>query len=284
MRRRISSDEYIQLRKYADEVQIGTTETRWDCPFCGGGGNKDRAFSITRTDEVTVLYDCHRASCGRSGRVSSPGIHIPRLDPKTIIVSDNSPVSVRKFTPKEYRGNLGELGTKWLSSLSNRFGLEPEELLDEGWREDIETGRLVYPIRSSIGLRRGFETRRAPWHDAGIPKTIAYREHDCPWVGWFRGIGTGPVVLVEDMVSALKVSRQYQVACLMGSHIGIEHIWEISSVHKEAGIILALDRDATEKAERFVRDWQFVLSNFRHVLLSNDLKHSSDKEIKEIIS
>lgn len=58
-------------------------------------------------------------------------------------------------------------------------------------------------------------------------------------------------------------------------------ILEITGVKKE--IILALDRDATSKALKFIVEWRFLAPNFRAVPLSKDLKYSTDSEIKEIL-
>jgi len=39
------------------------------CPFCGGGRSKDEAFYITRLNHY-ALYVCHRATCGKRGRLA----------------------------------------------------------------------------------------------------------------------------------------------------------------------------------------------------------------------
>lgn len=48
-------------------------------------------------------------------------------------------------------------------------------------------------------------------------------------------------------------------------------------------MILALDRDATEKALKFIIEWRFLAPNFRAVPLSKDLKYSPDNHIREIL-
>jgi hypothetical protein len=274
--RRASADEYIELRKYADEIPVGTTETKRVCPFCRGGTHGDRGFSVTRSDEATVKYKCHRATCGRAGVIAAWG---HRLAPKD---SGDTPLPIRKFTPRLYLGNTGELGGRWVSSLSHRFGLSKEELDKEGWSEDIETGRLIVPVCSPLGVRRGFESRRAPWQDAGGSKTLHYRDRDEVWMGWTRNVKSGPIVLVEDLISALKVGRQFQTCSLMGTYLGEDHVEEILEVG--GNVIIALDKDATDKAYGYVREWNLLIPNFRHVRLSKDLKYSTDEEILSILS
>jgi hypothetical protein len=178
------------------------------------------------------------------------------------------------------------LGDEWITELLDLYGLHFVEALGAGWRCEAGSGNLVVPVCSPLGVVRGVEVRRSKVqvpHVSG-PKTEPYRVLDEPWLGWYRTIDSGPVVLVEDAISALKVSRHFQVACLHGSHITLEmllEILEITGVKQE--IILALDRDATGKALKFIVEWRFLAPNFRAVPLSKDLKYSNDAEIKEIL-
>ena len=58
---------------------------------------------------------------------------------------------------------------------------------------------------------------------------------------------------------------------------------EIVSVVGNNELILALDRDATSKALKFVVQWRFLAPNFRAVPLSKDLKYNTDSQIVEIL-
>lgn len=205
--------------------------------------------------------------------------------------SDSSSLSTPPvFTPRVYRGDTGELDQEWLSTLSNKYGLTATEVNGAGWRLDIANRDLVVPIRSPLGIQRGTETRIAPWArnnsaNIGRPKTKSYKELDGVWMGWYRTLSSGPLVLVEDTISALKVARHFQVACLIGTHLPVDKLQEIREVAKDDNeIILALDKDATDKAHNFIKEWGLILGNFRAVPLSKDMKFSTDEEIKEIIS
>ena len=286
------SNAFIRLRQFAATIELGVTSREELCPWCGGGESKEPSFAITRTSEAAAKYCCHRASCGRASRLAVWGF---RLEP----ILDDSAQKGKQFTPRLYTGDTFELGDEWLAELLDRYEIGLPEIRREGWREEIGSGNLVVPVRSPLGVVRGIEVRRSKVqipHVAG-PKTKSYRFLDEPWLGWFRTLNTGPdsqgestgrnsgpVVLVEDVISALKVSRHFQCASLMGSHITLEmllEVLEITGVNQE--IILALDRDATSKALKFVVEWRFLAPNFRCVPLSKDLKYSTDKEIKAIL-
>lgn len=281
----MANNAFIQLRHFTATVEIGTTE-RTDCPWCGGGDTHEPAFAVTRTSEAEALYKCHRASCGRSGRLAVWGFKLRELPRDSEQALDSAAEEGKSFTPRLHTGDTLELGDEWAAELLDLYEIRRDEATRAGWRVEIDSGNLVCPVRSPLGVARGVEVRRSK---AQVPiisstKTKSYRVLDEPWMGWYREISTGPIVIVEDAISALKVSRHFQVVCLHGSHISLEMLMEILEI---AGIkedlVLALDRDAIPKAIKFIVEWRFLAPNFRAALLSKDLKYSSDNEIKEIL-
>lgn len=272
-------DAFVQLRHFSATVEIGTTSRDELCPFCGGGETHERAFAVTRTSEAEVVYKCHRASCGRAGRLAVWGFRLRQIDFGE--VPNSTPEESKSFTPRLYTGDTRELGEEWASELLDLYGIRSDEATRLGWRTEIGSGNLVCGVYSQLGVVRGVEVRRSKIqipHVAG-PKTISYRFLDEPWLGWYRAISTGPTILVEDTISALKVSRHFQTVCLHGSHISLEQLLEILGVVGNSEIILALDKDATSKALKFVVEWRFLAPNFRCVPLKQDLKYEADAEI-----
>ena len=251
------------------------------CPYCAGGRSGEPCMSIGLTEAHYVVYHCFRAGCGRvggfwpSGSVGRNGLGTAR--PK------------REFAPRVYLGETQAVGEGWRAELLELYGLSVREVSEAGWVEDIRTGRLVCPIRGLLNEHRGYELRQRKQgvHFRG-PKTDHYREVEGLWAGWYgiRGPGAdGPnpnhVVLVEDVVSALKVSRWFPCMSLMGSTVTADHLREAFRVSNS--VVLALDRDASSKALAFQRKFR-VMWNFRVALLSNDLKYESDDRIKEIVN
>lgn len=274
-----SSNAFIQLRHFAAEIESGTT-SRTECPWCGGGNTKERAFTVTRTSEAEAKYMCHRATCGRHGRLAVWGFQLRQI-------SDGSTPEERKsFTPRVHTRDTHKLGEEWTAELLDLYQINADEANWSGWLCESESGNLVVPVRSPLGVVRGVEVRRSKVQVPIVssPKTDSYRFLDEPWLGWYRGVTTGPIVLVEDAISAIKVSRQFQVCCLHGSHIDLERLMEVIGIAgNKDEMILALDRDATEKALKFIIEWRFLAPNFRAVPLSKDLKYSPDNHIREIL-
>jgi hypothetical protein len=271
------NNAFIQLRHFAATIETGTTD-RTECPWCGGGGSHEPAFAITRTSAAEARYKCHRASCGRAGRLAVWGFKLEQI-------LDNSSQKGEQFTPRLYTSDTLELGNEWIAELLDLYEIYAIETIGVEWREEISSGNLVVPVRSPLGVARGVEVRRSKIqipHVSG-PKTKSYRVLDEPWLGWYRTTNTGPIILVEDSISALKVSRHFQVGCLHGSHVTLEMLLEVLGIAGvKQDIVLALDRDATGKALKFVAEWRFIAPNFRCVPLSKDMKFSSDSEILEI--
>lgn len=271
------SNAFIQLRHHCATLEVGTTDRSFLCPWCGGGGDKEKAFAVTRTSEAAAKYICHRASCGRHGRIAVWGFRLEQaLDP--------SAKTGKSFTPRLYTGNTGKLGEEWYTELLERYQIEGGEADRNGWLVDLGSGRLVCPILSPLGVVRGVELRRpkdqVPFES--YPKTKSYRFCDEPWLAWYRKPESPTTVLVEDHISALKVFRHFQVVCLHGSHISLEMALEIIGVVGNKDVVVALDADATAKALAFIAKNRFLAPNFRAVTLSKDLKYSTDEEIERI--
>ena len=269
---------FIQLRHFAAAIEAGTTK-RAECPWCGGGQEGEKSFAVSRTSAAEALYICHRATCGRRGRLAVWGFRLEQL-------SDNSPTTEQQFTPRLYTCDTEELGEEWAAELLDTYGITRDEAVGVNWRVESHSGNLVVPICSRIGAVRGVEVRRSKVQVPIVssPKTKSYKFLDEPWMGWYRKVTTGTTVLVEDPISALKVSRHFQVGCLHGSHLDLERLLEaLEIVGGSNDLVLALDKDATIKALKFVVQWRFLAPNLRAVPLSKDLKYSTDEEIKQII-
>lgn len=145
--------------------------------------------------------------------------------------------------------------------------------------------QVCVPIRLE-GRHIGWEYRRLPPYN-GMKKSLHYRlEPRGLWAGsWCWGVKHGPVWLVEDVWSAIKVKQELgeQVISLMGTHISQElAMW--LRMNYSGPIYLALDKDATQKAIDYVRKYSHILPNLRPVFLSKDLKYLNVDQMLELIN
>jgi len=241
-----------ELRLLARDVPIGATEHRFACPKCNGGRHSDRSFSITRVDATTILYCCHRATCGFDGCIGRAFGDFECSESIPHRTSDENP---GQFQGRPFRGDVQRLGGEWLSELQQLYGISGDDASELGWLEEIDSGRLVVPIRSPLGETRGVQTRnrrRSSGKPGDIRKTLDYPQVDGPWLAWFLESQFSPsstIVLVEDVISAAKVALAgHTGVSLMGSHLSLEGLEETQE--QANNLVLALDRDATSKALR----------------------------------
>ncbi|MDE2097331.1 MAG: hypothetical protein KGL39_08820 [Patescibacteria group bacterium] len=179
------------------------------------------------------------------------------------------------------------MGEYWVSCLVERFGFTKDEVHRLAWAEEVNTGRLVVYIRDPFSKVCGVHTRA---REGQYPKTRDYRRSE-HYVGWFFPEGTGnesckgPIILVEDVLSAAKVSTAGFVAVsLMGSNLSLEQLGDIQAVSQGGTVALALDRDATGKAIELASRYRFLSGgNLIPMLLSKDLKYHTKEEIVQMV-
>ena len=270
------SGPFIELKRMAAELGVGETKAGLTCVFCNGGSTRERSFSVTRSDEATALYCCHRASCSRKGRVACPGYRLlEQVQPKKPVPSTH----VYPYTEIA-------LGYQWRLHLWAKYGLTADEVIRAHWRETKEDGGLVIPLRDRFQSRVGAEVRYKTWVKDGShngPKTRIFYEQPVRTPNFFwpqSGSREGPVVVVEDALSALKVSRLYIAAALHGSHLSRVYLDEIFAASPH--LVLALDNDATFKAFDYQKDFG-IYGNFKVAVLGQDLKYEEDAQIKTIV-
>jgi hypothetical protein len=266
---------YNEIRLIASRIPNGTSENGLLCPFCNGGKHNERALSVSRRDDGVALFLCHRASCSKGGRVASGG---------SVQVNDAEPAKP-SFTPRVYSGESRSLQLPELRELEQRYGLFVPDWKRVNAFIDIESGRLGIPIPGAYHAnRRGVELRTL-FPDPSKPKepkTLHFRELDEQWLGWFTSDSGGmPIVLVEDVISAIKVSRHFIAVSLMGTNISYDDIIEVSKFSDN--IVLCLDRDATEKAFGYQKRFKYLAPHLRVVPLQRDLKYESEERIIGII-
>jgi hypothetical protein len=86
-----------------------------------------------------------------------------------------------------------------------------------------------------------------------------------------------PIILVEDMLSAIKVSRHYECWCLLGSHLHDECIRRL--VEAARPVLIWLDYDKMGSALKFVTRLQIYGLTAGSIITVEDPKEYSNAEI-----
>lgn len=280
-----------EIRHAAIGLPVGANVSI-DCPFCKGGANRDRrTCSVGRVAPDSVAYICHRAKCEEA----RDGGHVPYGGGGGFAQQIHQPERRDEFVPRVYSGAIEELPDELSAKFTDKYGLSPETCrANIGW--DSPSKRAVWKIVSPAGAVRGYELR----YCFGTPgpnwtKSVPYRHSPSPWIGYFWDEGTSfgrsdssvwearrekPLFAVEDVVSALKVSRIVPSCSLMGTGLTFEKVVELGGVSKN--IVLALDLDATEKARSLISRYSFILPQVKILCLRRDMKYWSYKDIEEV--
>lgn len=261
---------YEELRLLLASMFEGEQRSGEVCPFCRGGRSGDKSLSIYKSSATSGAYSCKRAKCGKEGYIGERfGTHYTPENRN------------KEFQPRIYSGNVEEVPDVVREYYIAKYGFTEKDFRDSGCGWSPEYQRTVWAVTAPNHAVRGYELRSH--RDEDRPKTLHYRHSPDPWVGYFGAAPTGNhvIVCVEDLISAYKVGQVYPCASLMGSHINYDIIIDLLAVSDN--VVLCLDRDATTKAEKFVKRYQFICPNIVHVPLQQDLKYENKDQIKAII-
>lgn len=279
--RDVSQDVLRELRVLAGQVPVGSTNGGLICPSCAGGRTREASFSVRRLDALTCTFKCYRATCDYHGRLSGTTCFVA-----TTQRNDSGGLPRQEG----FCGAIQPLGAQWLSELCACTLLGRNAVAEYGFMEEVDGGRLVVPIRGPYGEDRGVQLRRSRHRRSTTHVDRDYRTSDGTWMGWFKAYcvaekGKGPVVLVEDVLSAACVAQAgLTSASLMGSHISMDAILEASAVAAGGIVLIALDRDASGKAIRAVSRFECVASSpLRALILDKDLKYVERTTIMKMV-
>lgn len=241
------------------------------CPRCDGGTDRESSLSI-RPDqggEGVITMKCFRASCGWFGITLLDGT--VQYDLKKIKLGN------------VYRDPILTLAGNCASNLIVDYGLNPEQWREHGWGMNEARNALVMPIRDHYGRERGHITRTV-YEDK--KRVYTYKATAQPFLDWwFTELNTAPVVVVEDALSACRLSGLgYNAVALLGTGMSQADAREIAQVAGSRPIYLALDRDAFQTALKLRQRHLTILTFTKIICLDEDIKNvDSDDRIREIL-
>jgi len=275
-----------EVRAFAGDVPQGTRATGLLCPVCSGGRTGEKSFGVSVTDTGTVFYRCFRLRCGVHGRLHDT------VSPRTA----SSSGTPRKQKPPPAQVDTSKLlgldGSLWGRKLFEYFGISSVDTSRANWRvaaKGTADETLYIPIYSPLKTLRGYEQR--PFASNNGPKcrsTVTVDQAlDPVWAGFFEAVSPSlrrPMVIVEDCISALKVSRFTDAYALIGTHISTDKALEINDMSVGRGALLCLDKDATDHAVETVKKLRWVCPALRMVPIKKDLKYYSNTELLELFN
>jgi hypothetical protein len=258
-----------QLAAHIKLEAVGYEHLRIVCPVCNGGSNHERSLSITRMG-MQLKYLCHRAQCETRGVIGS------QSDSVTCIVSRYKPKRLSTTQTKRIPAEL-------LPLVCSKLGLAAHEADELRIQEDEQ--RLVFPLHL-LNKRIGMVRRKYSWlypYASGGKALNEIDDADAPLIHFPRGARQGAgrmksLVLVEDVISAIKVNRVCHCASLMGTNISNAVLKYLLSLGIN-NIFIALDNDATNKALALRDQYSLFFQKFEVIALTKDPKDMSNAEL-----
>jgi len=256
----------MQMKEYAESLGLFDGESRrMNCPSCG----HKNTFSVTNNDGE-LMWNCFHADCTVRGRTDRR-ITRDNSDNILAILSKNthkktpSCPEVPFEKPKSWTRTIPPLGMAYVDSVntSGRY---------DDIYYDVRHDRLVYAIRDKDGklidgAGRSMTGARPKWYRYGN-SGVGFR------IGRFS-----TAVVVEDIPSAISISDWCTGYALLGTSLRDEHIAELATFTK---VVIALDRDATDKALTYMRSLNTLVPT-GILMLDKDLKSTGDEERERII-
>jgi len=256
------------------------TDNSSSCPFCSGGISKDKSFSVTRVAEG-VLYNCYRATCGESGFIPSTKM---QASVGTVYDTDGkkNKALMKTFTPKIYKYSLVPLSIEQEVFFFNKFGLTHAEIKANDIKWSPARGSYAFPVFDYRGYTIGIMDRS---YTGRKPKAIMYWEKDEPKMHFPQGgkhNKSTTIFLVEDHISAIKMSRYCRCVALLGTHLTDRAAVILN--YLADNIVFCFDNDATNKAIKLAKHFSALFKGTEVLHLNKDPKDMTDKELKKLTS
>jgi hypothetical protein len=235
------------------------------CPSCGS------------KDNVGVYSDGHKWCFGCGWK--DPGTKtISAMKSKVDkLMGGQTNVDKINFTPENYTYEIPLVGRQWLK----KYGIMDHEIKEKKLMWNKQTSSLVFPVYSKGELKVTNERYfgNDPMHSKYVtrgPKNqygVILAPHKAQ---------SNVLIMTEDYVSAMKVSRQFLAMPLLGADIAVGTLISVSKA--TPSLRVWLDRDkATKSLQEASRASQYMTGSVRSIITELDPKEYQDEEIKEII-
>jgi DNA primase len=164
---------------------------------------------------------------------------------------------------------------QWL----DKYGIHRAEILANNIQWNPMRHWLVFPIKM-MGELKAYTLRQFPQLGQIDVKPKWLTKGPVSSLNYYVGSSIGrqdTVVIVEDIVSAIKVGRLTRAMPLFGSHLSPKKIIWLNSVTKH--VIIWLDRDKWKEAMMFAKSCELVGLETKVLYTARDPKDHSDAEI-----
>lgn len=239
------------------------------CPECAKLG-KD-----TKGDNLVSYSDGHSYCYGCGYTVGSSTRKLSNYIDNN---SQPAPVGHKVFLPTDCTFDYPSIAVEWVG----QYQISISSLARHRVMWSPSKERLIFPIIGGEDNFLAYVGRNFNLSD-GKPKWVAYG--DLKNTYHFLGEEKGTLVLCEDIVSAIKLSKFVQAMPLFGNHIGIDR-WKrlFKIISRGVQCIIWLDPDMRLKSIGESYLGSSIGMNVRTILSDKDPKEHTYDEIRNILA
>jgi hypothetical protein len=234
------------------------------CPRCRESG-KDREGNNLG------VYDDGHTHCFSCGHYT-PSDAVKNVE-RMVAAND---VRVEKkgiYLPDGTTSTIDAMGLEWLS----KYGIKWNEVQDNGILWNKTRMQLIFPYRDGENNLLAFQARCFALNDT--KKWITYGNVND--LTHLLGDSEGAIIVVEDIVSAIKVSRHSRCMPLFGSHLSLQRMNRLRFLTKK--LLLWLDGDKYPQAMRYAAKAAILGMDVHAIYSEKDPKEHTDEEILSVI-
>lgn len=252
----------------------GVVRINHNSPSCSGSS---KSLRIVRTDDDRIYAKCYR--CGGFGSTGGRLSAVPHVAKH---VAGHASTGGEPITlPTDFTIVIRDMPTIVRYSL-NKWGISQRDCdtWKMGWSDKLS--RFILPVWKS-GEMAGYQARYFG-DDTSQPKYITrYKDSPDLWVK-IDPHGTDTVVIVEDMFSAIRVSRFCPAIALLGLNLSDTAALEVSNYYNKAVVWTDYDSPEVRKKGLVIADRLTMMGVDVKVFTGKgitDPKNFTDKQIQD---
>ena len=255
-----------KINNYLQGIDIAEGSTvRSSCPQCGSFNT----FTVTKQDGV-LLYNCYKLACDATG-MKNVGLTAHEIKARLDSIAQGK-AEREQLEPMVWPEYVVQPSAEHslLKRFVSRWDLELEDMM-----YDVKDRRAVFPIRER-GVLIDAAGRSL---DGATPKWYRYSGRASVFTS-VKGKPSGVVVVVEDIISAITVSKLsagLTGMAILGTSLSTNHIEKLEDYYR---VVVALDPDAAHKTLQYKREiesWTGLPT--KALLLEDDLKYKRSKDV-----
>jgi hypothetical protein len=227
-----------------------------------------KSLRIERKGDGTITAHCFR--CGESGSYN-PGATrrvTTEVEPKKVSVYN---LGALEYDPFEWPVKA----SAWLY----KYGITNEEITSNKIAWSAVQRRVVLPITWN-SENTGYQLRHIYDDDTG-PKYITVQQHKTPSMS-IKGLNDG-IVICEDILSTIKVSRVQRAMALLSTNIMSGHLADVVETYDKFWVWLDMDNSQVIRGALKLMKTLELFGSVKLLRTGSDPKTYNEMEIKRLL-